>query len=355
MDDGPPEPCCHVSIELEEVTKRHGASAPALDRLTLSVATGELVALIGPSGSGKTTALRVIAGLEPSYQGVVRVGGRDLSGVPARERRIGFVFQNYALFRHMTVANNVAFGLRVQPRRQRPARRAIAARVGELLDSVRLAEFGGRYPDQLSGGQRQRVALARALATEPSVLLLDEPFGALDPPVRNEMRRSLRDLHDRLGLTTVLVTHDRDEAFELGDRVAALGAGRIQQIGTPDELDGTPANAFVFEFLGESQRILGAVNAGLFHPDSPGFAPLPTRLPDGPALALIRPGEVGLAPGAAGATVVTVRQQLGVQHLTVNTLGAMLHVTLARGHPPMRPGDQCGVDLSLARLLPGPR
>ena len=344
-----------MSIELEDVTKRHGSSAPALDRLTLSIPTGELVALIGPSGSGKTTALRVIAGLEPSYQGVVRVGGRDLSGVAARDRRIGFVFQNYALFPHMTVADNVAFGLRVQPRRRRAARGAIDVRVGELLDSVHLAEFGGRYPDQLSGGQRQRVALARALATEPSVLLLDEPFGALDPPVRNEMRRTLHALHARLGLTTVLVTHDpdgADEAFELADRVAVLGKGRIQQIGTPDELDGRPANAFVFEFLGESQRFAGIATGGLFRADVLGSASLPTTLPDGPAVALIRPGEVGVVPGEPGVTVVAVRQQLGIQHLTLQAAGTLLHATLPRGHAPMRPGDPCRVDLSLARLLP---
>ena len=343
-----------MSIELEGVTKRHGRGAPALDGLTLSVAAGELVALIGPSGSGKTTALRVIAGLEPSYGGVVRVGGRDLAGVPARERRIGFVFQGYALFRHMTVADNVAFGLRVRPRRQRPSHAAVRARVAELLDSVRLGEFGGRYPDQLSGGQRQRVALARALATEPSLLLLDEPFGALDPPVRQEMRRTLRALHDRLGLTTVLVTHDRDEAFELADRVAVLGAGRIQQVGTPDELDGAPRNAFVFEFLGESQRVPGVVRDGLFHPDPPGLTPLSTKLPDGRAVALIRPSEIGLRPGEAGAHVVAVRQLIGVQSVTVDVSGTVLHVTLPRDHPSMKPGDRCSVDLNRARLLSEP-
>ncbi len=344
-----------MSIELEGVTKRHGGGAPALDRLTLSVATGELVALIGPSGSGKTTALRVIAGLEPAYHGVVRVGGRDLVDVPARERQIGFVFQGYALFRHMTVADNVAFGLRVRPRRQRPPYATIRARVAELLDAVRLGEFGDRYPDQLSGGQRQRVALARALATEPPVLLLDEPFGALDPPVRNEMRRTLRALHDRLKLTTVLVTHDRDEAFELADRIAVLGAGRIQQIGTPDELDGAPANAFVFEFLGESQGLPGMTRGGLFYPDNPGLSPLKTTLDDGHGTALIRPGEIGLHPGDAGARVVTVRRQIGVQSVTVDLCGTVLHVTLPQGHVSLKPGDHCGVDLRRARILPAAR
>ncbi len=340
-----------MSIELDGVTKRHGRGAPALDGLTLSVATGELIALIGPSGSGKTTALRVIAGLEPSYQGEVRVDGRALAGLPARERQIGFVFQGYALFRHMTVANNVAFGLRVRPRRQRPSSAAIQARVAELLNAVHLGDFGGRYPDQLSGGQRQRVALARALATEPALLLLDEPFGALDPPVRSEMRRTLRGLHDRLGLTTILVTHDRDEAFELADRVAVLGAGRIQQIGTPDELDAAPANPFVFEFLGETQRIPGRAQHGMFEPAIPGLRPLPTVLPDGPAIALIRPSEIGLCPGQTSASVVAARQQIGIQSVTVDVSGTLLHVTLPRGHALMKPGDHCGLDLSRARLL----
>lgn len=346
------QPGCCVSIELEGVTKRHGRGAPALDGLTLSVATGELIALIGPSGSGKTTALRVIAGLEPSYDGVVRVGGRDLAGLPARARQIGFVFQGYALFRHMTVADNVAFGLRVRPRRDRPSGAAIRGRVAELLGAVQLGEFGDRYPDQLSGGQRQRVALARALATEPSLLLLDEPFGALDPPVRHEMRRILRALHDRLGLTTVLVTHDRDEAFELADRVAVLGAGRIQQIGTPDELDGTPANAFVFEFLGESQRLPGVVRDALFHPDGAGLVPLRTTLPDGPAMALVRPGEIGLRPGEAGAEIMAVRRQIGIQSVMLEVSGTLLHVTLQQGHSPLKVGDRCGVDLGRARILP---
>ena len=340
-----------MSIQLERVTKRHGRGAPALDGLTLSVASGELVVLIGPSGSGKTTALRVIAGLEPAYEGTVRVDGRDLAGLPARERQVGFVFQGYALFRHMTVADNVAFGLRVRPRRQRPSPGMIRARVAELLDAVHLGGFSHRFPDQLSGGQRQRVALARALATEPSLLLLDEPFGALDPPVRSEMRRTLRSLHDRLGLTTVLVTHDRDEAFELADRVAVLGAGRIQQIGTPDELDSAPANAFVFEFLGETQRVTGMARGGVFHPDVSGLTPLATTLPDAPVVALIRPGEIGLCPGEAGASVVAVRQQIGIQSVTVDISGTVLQATLPRNHPLMKPGDHCRVDLSRARLL----
>ncbi len=339
-----------MSLELRQVTKRHDA-VTALDRLDLSVATGELVAVIGPSGSGKTTTLRVIAGLDPAYTGEVRIAGQDVAGIPARSRKIGFVFQNYALFRHMTVASNVAFGLEVLPRATRPSRPAIKARVADLLASVQMPDFGSRYPDQLSGGQRQRVALARALATEPSVLLLDEPFGALDPPVRNEMRRTLRALHDRLGLTTVLVTHDRDEAFEVADRVALLADGRVQQIGTPDELDGTPVNPFVFEFLGESRRFPGAVRAGAFHPDWPGIAPVPAALPDGPAVALIRPDEITLRPGGDG-RVQSIQQLLGISRVTVELAGKVLEVTVRRGLLTLGAGDACTIDLSLVRVLP---
>jgi sulfate transport system ATP-binding protein len=339
-----------MSLDLSQVTKRHGA-VTALDRLDLSIATGEMVALIGPSGSGKTTALRVIAGLEPSYTGEVCIAGKDVAGIPARDRKIGFVFQNYALFRHMTVADNVAFGLRVLPRATRPARTAIKARVAELLAAVQMPDLGSRYPDQLSGGQRQRVALARALATEPSVLLLDEPFGALDPPVRQEMRRTLRTLHDRLGLTTVLVTHDRDEAFEIADRVALLASGRVQQIGTPDDLDGTPVNPFVFEFLGDSRRFPGVVRAGVFHPDWPGIPPIQTALPDGTAVALIRPDEITLRPGGDG-RVRSIQQLVGISRVTIDMAGTPLEVIVRRGLLTHGVGDSCGVDLSLARVLP---
>jgi sulfate transport system ATP-binding protein len=211
--------------------------------------------------------------------------------------------------------------------------------------------LGSRYPDQLSGGQRQRVALARALATEPSVLLLDEPFGARDPPVRQEMRRTLRALHDRLGLTTVLVTHDRDEAFEIADRVALLANGRVQQIGTPDELDGTPVNPFVFEFLGDSRRFPGAVRAGAFYPAWPGIASVPTNLPDGPAVALIRPDEITLRPGSEG-HVRSIQHLVGISRVTIDMAGTPLEVIVRRGLLTLGVGDACGVDLSLARVLP---
>jgi sulfate transport system ATP-binding protein len=234
-------------ITISGVSKTFGSEAVLRD-VNLTIAPGELVALLGPSGSGKTTLLRIIAGLERA-EGVVRFGGEDASLLTVQERRVGFVFQSYALFRHMTVSNNVAYGLAVRPRRSRPSRRDIERRVNELLDFVQLNGFGGRYPAQLSGGQRQRVALARALAIEPKVLLLDEPFGALDAKVRKDLRRWLRDIHERTGLTTVFVTHDQAEAMELADRVAILNRGAIEQVGAPQEVAKAPATPFVKSFL----------------------------------------------------------------------------------------------------------
>jgi sulfate transport system ATP-binding protein len=242
-----------VTVELREV-RRAFAGVTALDQVTLSVARGEFLALLGPSGSGKTTLLRVLAGLEFVDSGEVMIGGRSMHGVPARERGVGFVFQHYALFRHMTVARNVAFGLAVRPRHRRPPPREIRARVQSLLEMMGIAELADRYPEQVSGGQRQRVALARALAIEPTLLLLDEPFGALDAKVRKSLRVWLRDLHDRMGLTSIFVTHDQAEAMTMADRVAVLRSGRIEQVDIPDKLYAEPASAFVHEFLGEPVR-----------------------------------------------------------------------------------------------------
>ena len=215
----------------------------------MTVAAGELIALLGPSGSGKTSLLRIIAGLERADSGTLLFGGADATHLPVQDRRAGFVFQSYALFRHMSVLDNVAFGLSVRPRHLRPPKREIERRALELLDTVQLSGFAARYPQQLSGGQRQRVALARALAIEPRVLLLDEPFGALDAKVRKDLRRWLREIHDRTGLTTIFVTHDQDEAMELADRVAILNNGRIEQVGAPEEIRRAPASTFVREFL----------------------------------------------------------------------------------------------------------
>ena len=237
-----------MAIYIDSICKKFDGHA-ALDGVTLDITDGSFVALLGPSGSGKTTLLRIIAGLAFADSGHVRFDGEDVTEVPAQARNIGFVFQNYALFRHMTVAENIAFGLKVIRRRDRPNKAAIAARVEELLALVRLEGLGKRYPAQLSGGQRQRVALARALARDPRFLLLDEPFGALDAKVRHELREALRAIHDRLGLTSIFVTHDREEAFALADKVALLNAGRVEQYDEAQVIEQSPASAFVTEFL----------------------------------------------------------------------------------------------------------
>ncbi len=243
-----------MSIELSGINKRYG-SFTAVDDVDLRVESGELLALLGPSGSGKTTLLRIIAGLEAPDSGSIAFHGADATATHVRERQVGFVFQHYALFGHMTIFENVAFGLRVRPRRQRPAEPEIRKRVQRLLELVQLDWLAGRYPHQLSGGQRQRIALARALAVEPRVLLLDEPFGALDARVRQELRRWLRRLHDEVHVTSVFVTHDQEEALEVSDRVVVMNHGRIEQIGTPDAVYDHPASPFVLEFLGHVNRL----------------------------------------------------------------------------------------------------
>ncbi len=223
---------------------------------------GELLALLGPSGSGKTTLLRVIAGLELPDRGRIIFGGDDATRLPVQERAVGFVFQHYALFKHMSVAENIAYGLNARKRPGRPDKAEIKRRVGDLLDLIKLSGFADRYPSQLSGGQRQRVALARALAVEPRVLLLDEPFGALDAQVRKDLRRWLREIHDRTGQTTIFVTHDQDEALELSDRVAVLDKGRLAQVGTPDEVQEAPASATVLKFLGDTIEVEAIAEGG---------------------------------------------------------------------------------------------
>ncbi len=245
-----------VSIELKGITKKFGDFV-AVDNVSFSVNKGELVALLGPSGSGKTTVLRVIAGLEKPDGGEVFFEGRDVTREDPRDRGIGFVFQHYALFKHMTVFENVAFGLRVKPRKIRPSESEIKKKVMELLQLVQLDFLADRYPSQLSGGQRQRVALARALAIEPSILLLDEPFGSLDARVRKELRRWLRRLHDEIHVTSIFVTHDQEEALELADRVVIMNQGRIEQIGLPEEVYFNPASPFVFQFLGDVNLFYG--------------------------------------------------------------------------------------------------
>jgi sulfate transport system ATP-binding protein len=250
-----------MSIEAVSITKRFGQFV-ALDNVDLEIPSGELVALLGPSGSGKTTLLRIIAGLEFADTGSVRFDGKDISDRTARERRVGFVFQHYALFRHMTVFENIAFGLKVRPRQHRPTRTQIRSKVQELLKLIQLETLAERYPSQLSGGQRQRVALARALAVEPSVLLLDEPFGALDAKVRLELRRWLRQLHDEIHITSVFVTHDQEEALEVADRVVVMNTGRIEQVGAPEEVYNHPATPFVYNFLGNVNLFHGRIDDG---------------------------------------------------------------------------------------------
>jgi sulfate transport system ATP-binding protein len=248
-----------VAVSIENVEKRF-ARFPALSGVSLQVAPGELLALLGPSGSGKTTLLRLIAGLERPDAGVIGFDGDDVTFVRAAERGVGFVFQQYALFKHMTVAKNIRFGLDVKRRRVRPDRAERDRRMNELLKLVELEGFGERYPSQLSGGQRQRVALARALAVSPRILLLDEPFGALDAAVRKTLRKELRRIHEATGLTTVFVTHDQDEALELADRVAVLNGGRIEQVGSPTKLLEQPVSDFVAGFVGQTDRAKGALS-----------------------------------------------------------------------------------------------
>jgi sulfate transport system ATP-binding protein len=265
-----------MTIEVKNISKSYGP-VKVLHNVDLKINSGELVSLLGPSGSGKTTLLQVIAGIEQADpgSGAIIFDGHDVSGVDLGKRKIGFVFQHYALFKHLTVFENIAFGLRAKPRRERPAKAQIEEKVSKLLELIQLGPFAQRYPSQLSGGQRQRVALARALAVEPRVLLLDEPFGALDATVRRELRRWLRNLHDTIHVTTLFVTHDQEEALEVSDRVAVLNAGRIEQFASPQEVYEHPANAFVFKFLG---------NYNLFH----------GRDGDPSAEALVRPHDIVL-------------------------------------------------------------
>lgn len=250
-----------MSIQVQSINKRFGNFA-ALDNVSLDFPSGELVALLGPSGCGKTTLLRIIAGLEQADTGSVILDGEDASRTHVRERQVGFVFQHYALFKHMTVFDNVAFGMRMKPRRERPSEKDIQRKVHELLELVQLDWLANRFPSQLSGGQRQRIALARALAVEPSVLLLDEPFGALDAKVRKELRRWLRNLHDELHITSIFVTHDQEEALEVADRVVLMNQGHVEQVGTPEEVYGHPATPFVYGFLGSVNLFHGRVEEG---------------------------------------------------------------------------------------------
>ncbi|MTW10976.1 sulfate ABC transporter ATP-binding protein [Pseudoduganella eburnea] len=293
-----------MTIAVKNINKRFGDFV-ALDNVSLDFPQGELTALLGPSGCGKTTLLRCIAGLEHPDSGQVLLDGADASDRHVRERQVGFVFQHYALFKHMTVFENVAFGLRVKPRKERPSEDQIRRKVKELLELVQLDWLADRYPPQLSGGQRQRIALARALAVEPRVLLLDEPFGALDAKVRKELRRWLRRLHDELHVTSIFVTHDQEEALEVADRVVLMNKGHVEQLGSPDEVYNHPASPFVYGFLGNVNVFHGRVHEGVLASDGVEFDV--EGHGSGKGTAYIRPHDLEVERYAEGAEGIVVK------------------------------------------------
>ena len=336
VDTSPARPA--VCINAVGLGKAFGTTA-AVDALDLEVAPGELLALLGPSGSGKTTLLRLVAGLEMPTSGRILFGREDATRLSVQQRRVGFVFQHYALFKHMSVADNIAYGLRVRPRSTRPSAEAIRRRVDDLLELIQLGGLGKRTPAQLSGGQRQRVALARALAVEPRVLLLDEPFGALDAQVRRDLRRWLRELHDRTGHTTLFVTHDQEEALELADRVAILNRGRIEQIGTPDDVLDRPATAFVAGFVGGAVRLPVEVLGGTLRIGTQTI-PAPNRAAAGAASLFVRPNDLAItaAPDRTTltATLVSLRRTGPARRADL---------LLGRGLPPVE------IELPLGRIV----
>ncbi|MBE0547681.1 MAG: sulfate ABC transporter ATP-binding protein [Rubrivivax sp.] len=312
-----------MSIEVRNLNKAFGKTV-VCDNLSLDIPDGELVALLGPSGSGKTTLLRIMAGLEVPDSGSVLFHGEDATDTDVRDRNVGFVFQHYALFGHMTIFENVAFGLRVRPKTTRPNEAEIKKKVMQLLELVQLDWLADRYPHQLSGGQRQRIALARALAVEPKVLLLDEPFGALDAKVRKELRRWLRRLHDEVHVTSVFVTHDQEEAMEVADRIVVMNEGRIEQVGTPDQVYDHPASPFVLQFLGDVNLFHGRTE------HAPGGATT------GSDVVYVRPHELEiLAEAAPEAWAATLSQTL--------TVGAHTRIEFKRD------GDEGYLDVELLR------
>ncbi|MES2153193.1 MAG: sulfate ABC transporter ATP-binding protein [Pseudomonadota bacterium] len=296
-----------MTIEVKNIDKRFGQFV-ALKDVSLQFAAGELTALLGPSGCGKTTLLRIIAGLERPDTGQVLLDAQDASARHVRERQVGFVFQHYALFKHMSVFENVAFGLRVKARRDRPSEQQIRHKVQQLLELVQLDWLADRYPPQLSGGQRQRIALARALAVEPRVLLLDEPFGALDAKVRKELRRWLRRLHDELHVTSIFVTHDQEEALEVADQVVVMNKGRVEQLGTPDAVYNHPASPFVYGFLGNVNLFHGRVHEGVLASGDANFhVPDHAGVRDGTGIAYVRPHDLEIDRYTSGSEGIVVK------------------------------------------------
>ena len=312
-----------VDVSVENVVRLFGATA-ALHGVSLDITAGELVALLGPSGSGKTTLLRILAGLDVPTAGRVLFDGEDALKLTVQERNVGLVFQNYALFRHMTVLENIGFGLRVRPHERRPSRKEIKRRALELLDFVQLSGLEKRYPSQLSGGQRQRVAFARALAIEPRLLLLDEPFGALDAKVRRDLRRWLREIHDKTGHTTVFVTHDQEEALELADRVVVMSEGKIEQIGTPDQIYDDPNSPFVFSFIGESSVLPVNIEQGKIWLDGHALDLPADDAPSGEARLYFRPHDVVVSDELAGAIpgeILAFRRHGGTRRVDLEVSG----------------------------------
>ncbi|SIO37813.1 sulfate/molybdate ABC transporter ATP-binding protein [Salinivibrio sp. ES.052] len=311
-----------MRIQLNDITKHFG-QFQALSPLSLTIEQGEMMGLLGPSGSGKTTLLRIIAGLESSNSGQILFEDRDVTRVHVRDRRVGFVFQNYALFKHMTVAENIAFGLQVMPRRARPSPATMTQRVNQLLEVVQLGHLSQRYPEQLSGGQKQRIALARALATQPEILLLDEPFGALDAQVRKELRQWLRRLHDEMAFTSVFVTHDQDEALELSDRVVVMSNGQIEQVDSPVDLYAAPKSRFVFDFLGNVNVFSGHYQQGVWQNGNAFIQPTLSTHTQQSGNLYVRSHELTLADKPNS------QLSLPMRVVSINPVGAEVRVSLA--------------------------
>jgi sulfate transport system ATP-binding protein len=340
-----------MSITLQHLNKHFG-HFQALSNINLNVPTGKLTSLLGPSGCGKTTLLRIIAGLEHADSGTILFDGQDVTTKHVRERKVGFVFQHYALFRHMNVFDNIAFGLSVLPKAERPGKEAIRAKVEELLSLVQLSHLAKSYPHQLSGGQRQRIALARALAVSPKLLLLDEPFGALDAKVRKELRTWLRDIHHELGITSILVTHDQEEALEVSDEIVVMNHGKIEQTGNADTLYRAPANAFVTEFLGETDAFEGRIEKGTWHYN--GFKWPLSRAhawQEQTATGYVRPHEWALAGSGTPmlfARISKIHAAGPLTHLSVQPgSGNEIHVTFA-GSEAAQHGFAIGQNIALS-------
>jgi sulfate/thiosulfate transport system ATP-binding protein len=351
-----------VKIQVKNLRKTFETTL-VLNRVNLEINEREFIGLLGPSGSGKTTLLRILAGLEFPDDGAVYLNGEDALALGFEDRQTGFVFQHYALFNHMSVFDNIAFGLQVRPRRKRPAVAEVKKRVDELLDLVQLTGFESRFPGQLSGGQRQRVALARALAIDPKVLLLDEPFGALDAKVRVELRRSLREIHDATGLTTVFVTHDQEEALDLADRVAIMNNGEIEQIGTPAEIYEDPKTPFVFDFLGRTNGFDCVIQNGMTRIGDKTL-PVEPGTPDGPGVAFVRPHDIVVSPAEKaqpngdamlpGTAIVRFISALG-QRAAVELLYEKRLIEAEIGRERLTElnlavGDRCTISLRLPRI-----